>query len=90
MTGKIFLKPQLEDMKVIGTRPGELLQLRKLLHRICDSGDYWANTFARFVRDDLNLPKLKGDMAVYYHSTDGFADGIVGSYVDDYLCAVGK
>lgn len=89
MSRTIFVKPKKADHDILGVTEQQLLRLKKPLYGICDSGDYWYDTFNRFTLNDLKLKALKGDMAVFYGKGGECLSGMLGSYVDDCLFAVG-
>eukprot|EP00171_Calliarthron_tuberculosum_P010956 IDg10956t1 len=43
------------DCSLIGITEGQLLELKKPLYGICDSGDYWSATFESFFKNELNM-----------------------------------
>ena len=86
---KIFIRPKPEDRDTLGISKGELLQLRKPLYGICDSGDYWNTTFFKFVKEELLMTPLSSDIAAFYKKGKGATSGMLGLYVDDSIAAVG-
>jgi hypothetical protein len=67
--------------------PDELLQIMKPLYGLADSGDYWAQTFARHHLTDLRMTQATGDFSPFFKRAKGALIGMSGCYVDDVIRA---
>lgn len=65
----------------------QLLKLLKPLYGLSESGDYWHETFFRHLQDDMHMTPTTGDLSFFFKAVHGKLKGVVGTYVDDTLCA---
>ena len=79
----VFIKPK----KEFELPPNGLLKLLKPLYGLPDAGDYWPVTFAQHIRDDLEMQRSVGDLALFFKNVQGRLSGIAGTYADDSLLA---
>lgn len=47
---KVCIRPFQEGLDILGANNCDLLQLMNQLYGICDSGDYWNDTFMEFTK----------------------------------------
>ena len=65
--------------------PSQCLKLLKPLYGLCESGDLWHETLARYHREDLVMPSLRSDPALYTLITNGVLKGFSDGYVDELI-----
>lgn len=65
----------------------QLLKLLKPLYGLSESGDYWHETFFRHLREDLQTRPSTGDLSCFFKTVQGKLASLIGTYVDDTLCA---
>lgn len=65
----------------------QLLRLLKPLYGLFESGDYWHETFFRHLQHDLRMQPTAGDFSFFVKVVSGKLQGMMGTYVDDTLCA---
>lgn len=68
-------------------KPKECLQLLKPLYSLCKSGDFLHKMLNEHHRNDLGIKALSMDSAMYYDLKEDELIGLLGSYVDDMICA---
>jgi len=83
---KVYLKPS----KEFKLSEDKLLELRKPLYGLSDSGDYWNYTMSKHLEKDLNMTPTVGDMSLFSKCIDNKLAGLIGTYVDDSLICGNK
>jgi Reverse transcriptase (RNA-dependent DNA polymerase) len=72
---------------VLELRKDELLQIMLPLYGLSESGDYWAETLGNHMLNKLQLKQSAADMSLFFRQKGRELSGMIGSYVDDLLCA---
>ena len=75
--------------KEFGLAEDEVLLLIKPLYGLSDAGDYWYLTLRVYLRDELSLTNIDGDLSLYVDmakfATGQGVNGLLGVFVDDLL-----
>ena len=79
----VYVRPTTE----FKLKQGQLLKLLKPLYGLSESGDYWHETFFKHLHHDLSMRPTAGDLSFFFKVLHGKLQGVVGTYVDDTLCA---
>lgn len=79
----IYIKTNAPEFEL---KPEQCLKLLRPLYGLCESGDFWYETFAQHCKDDLKLKQMRSDAALRYLKNKDTLHGLCGSYVDDLLC----
>ena len=79
----IYLKPG----KEFELPSGHLLKLLRPLYGLADSGNYWNETFANHIKNDLKMKPTALDISFFFKKANGKLKGLAGTYVDDTLFA---
>ena len=77
----VYLKPG-KDFELPS---GHLLKLLRPLYGLADSGDYWNETFAQHIKQDLKMKATAQDMSFFFRKVGNKLKGLIGTYVDDTL-----
>ena len=87
MTRVFYLRPKEEDRDLFGLCPNEVLEILKPLYGVCDAVDYCGITIIAHIEEDLFMIPLVGDPSLYMKYDRNRLQGILGTYVDDFLLA---
>ena len=79
----VYLKPG----KEFELPSNHLLKLLHPLYGLADSGDYWNETFASHMKNDLGMKSSAEDISFFFFKAKENLKGLAGTYVDDALFA---
>ena len=79
----VYLKPG----KEFELPSGHILKLLRPLYGLADSGDYWSETFAHHMKNDLKMNSTAEDISFFFYKASEKMKGLAGTYVDDTLFA---
>ena len=65
----------------------ELLQILRPMYCFSDSGEYWHSTFLKFLKIDLKMGRVAGDLSFFPNLMHGKIEGLIATHVDDTLVA---
>lgn len=81
----IFIQPKKADIKLFEIEDGQLFELRKPLHGLCDAEHYWGYIIKDSLANGLGMKSLYSDAALYVKSGKNKAERFLKTYVDDSL-----
>lgn len=82
---EVYLRPKAKNRHLFGVSADKILNLKKSLYGMCDSGDYWNATIDSHLTDELKMKRAVSDLSLYFKFNDGKLSKTSGKYVDDNL-----
>ena len=79
----IYVRPT----KEFKLKQGELLKLLMPIYGLCERGEFWHETFFKHLHYELRMRPTAGDLSFFFKVLHGKLQGVVGTYVNDTLCA---
>jgi Reverse transcriptase (RNA-dependent DNA polymerase) len=79
---EIIIRPD-----VLELRKDDILQVLRSLYGLSESGDYWAENLRNHMLNKLQLKQSAADMSLFFRQKGRELSEMVGSYVDNLLCA---